>query len=366
MRVTYYSAYAFKTDNASTIRASYFLKELQKKFEVKLISPLFPPASNSCPLWWRLVREVFSGIDLSIRLLFSSHKLVILSSPPYITILIASLSMTLLKRKFILDIRDPYPEVLFELNILSPTSILGRTLKRLTKFSFSKSLGIVVTTHGTEKIIRSYKANENIIPIFNGFDPEVFTPSPLDQKFERFTLVFHGNLARMQNIDLLIQVARRCPEDIDILVAGSGPLEKKVKQEQRITFLGMLPYKYLATIVNKSHVGLSFRKDGFINTLSFPVKIFEYMGAGLPVISTPQSDIGYLLEENNLGYQFQNMELEEIIEKILYLKAHYRATQPDYKFSRPNQAKVFTQFIDSSIQGTRADTSIGGNRSTQI
>ena len=351
MKLVYYSAYDFETYNASSIRTSYFLKELKQKFEVKLIFPLFPHAKNSRPLWWRLVKEILSGIELSSRLILSNHKLVILSSPPYVTILIAALSMAVLKRKFILDIRDPYPEVLFELNIFSPTSILGKILKSLTKFSLSKSLGVVTATNGVEKIIKSYNANKNITSVLNGFDPEIFSPKPPDKKFEKFTLIFHGNLARMQNINLLTQVASLCPENIDILVAGSGPLEKKVKQEKRITFLGSLSYKDVAQVVNKSHVGLSFRKDGFVNRASFPVKIFEYIGAGIPVITTPQSDVGNFLEENNLGYQFQNTELEKIIEKIIHLKDNYKTTQPYHKFSRLTQAKMFVQFVHSSIQG---------------
>ena len=121
-----------------------------------------------------------------------------------------------------------------------------------------------------------------------GLIPISFFPKNPKDKFEKFTLIFHGNLARMQNIDLLIKIARSCPEDVDVLVAGFGPGEKKIRREKRIKFLGRLSYEKIPEIVTKSHVGLSFRNKGLVNEMSFPVKIFEYIGAGLPVISTPK------------------------------------------------------------------------------
>ena len=71
-------------------------------------------------------KESLSGIELVFRLIFPNHKLIILSSPPYVTILISSLFLSLLKRKYILNIRDPYPEVFFELRFFSFNSISGK------------------------------------------------------------------------------------------------------------------------------------------------------------------------------------------------------------------------------------------------
>ena len=347
MKIAYYSAYPLNFHNASANRMRYFLKELQRKFEVDLFLPLLPQVKNTRPLWWRLFRESFSGIELSIRLILPKHKLIILSSPPYVTILMAALSLSLLKRKFILDIRDPYPEVFFELKLFSSSSVLGKILKSLTKFTFMRSSGIVAATKGIKEIIESYDINKNVHPFFNGFDPSIFYPRNITDKFKRFTLVYHGTLARMQNVDLLIQVANSCPEDIDILVAGAGPKEEKIKQEKRINYLGSLSYKDVANVVTKSHVGLSFMNEELIGKISFPSKVFEYIGSGLPVISTPYTEAGDFLEKNKLGFQFKNNELDKIFEKINFLKCNYRTNTPDYNYSRQSQAEKFAGFVDS-------------------
>ena len=345
-KITLYSTHPSDTHNANGIRMRYFFEELEQSFETELILPLIPSVKNGLPIWWRLIRELASGIGLSLRLFFSKRNLVILSWPPYITVLTAALTLAVFKRKFILDIRDPYPEIFFELGIFSADSFLGRLFTGLTKFAISRSLGVSVATNGIRKIIDSYRPSKKTITIFNGFDPQTFSRRK-SGKFDKFTLIFHGNLAKMQNIDLLIQIARKCPDDIDLVVAGSGPQEAKIVREKRIIFLGSLPHKQIAEIVSKAHVGLSFRNEGLINKISFPVKVFEYMGAGLPVISTPHSEAGSTLEANRLGYQFHNSEVEKIVEKIIFLKHNYEMTTPPLQFSRRGQTKAFVQFVRS-------------------
>ncbi|MCY4524532.1 MAG: hypothetical protein OXB84_07330, partial [Halobacteriovoraceae bacterium] len=119
-------------------------------------------------------------------------------------------------------------------------------------------------------------------------------------------------------------------------------------KEKRIKFLKEIPHENIAEIVNKSHIGLSFRNEGLINEISFPVKIFEYIGAGLPVMATPyNTEGGNFLEKHNLGYQFRNEQVDEIIKKILELKRNYTTNQPYYDLTRQNQAKKLVEFIHS-------------------
>ena len=263
------------------------------------------------------------------------------------TILTTALILSLLKRKFILDIRDPYPEVFFELNLISSSSLIGKILKSLTRFIFMKATGISTTSEGIKKIIESYKINKTVNLFFNGFDPEIFHPRSIEEKFSKFTLIYHGNMARLQNVDLVVEIARKCPDDIDIVVAGSGPEQEKVRQEKRIKYLGSLSYKDIAEVVTKSHIGLSFINEN--STWPFPTKIFEYIGAGLPVITTPYTEVGRFLEENNLGYQFRNNELNKIMEMIIQLKSHYTINKPHLDFHRQKQAQKFSSFVDSVL-----------------
>ena len=350
-KIILYSAYPLNSHNANSIRMLHFKKVLKINLNINTLYPIFPLAKNNQPLWWRLLRESISGIELTIRLLFTNYKLIILSSPPYITILISSLFLALFKRKYILDIRDPYPEVFFELNLFSSKSLLGNIIKSLTKFIYKKSSGIATATIGIKKIIENYNIKNEINCFYNGFDKDLFFPKNFEEKYNRFTLIFHGNLAKMQNIDLLVSLAQKCPKDIDVIVAGSGPQVEKIKQEKKIKFLSKLSHENIADIINKSHVGLSFRKDGLMGKISFPVKIFEYIGAGLPVISTPlHTEAGSFLEKNHLGFQFTNNELDKILEKIIHIKNNYQINKTCVNLTRQAQAKKFSEFVCSVLK----------------
>ena len=347
LKIILHSSYSWDVINANSIRIRYFFKEFNKNFNTNLIYSFFSPSENNRPLWWRLFKEILLGIEMSFRFCFLRRDIFFLSSPPYFTTLIICLSLTILKKKFILDIRDPYPEVFFYLNIISLNSFKGKLLMKATRFVISRSLGVVTATKGIETIIKSYQLDKKIITIFNGFDSSFFKGK--NKKFNTFTLIFHGNLARMQNIDLLIEIAQRCPRDINILVIGDGPKKKKIIQSKRITYLGKLSYENTMKIISKAHVGLSFRNDGLINKISFPVKTFEYMGAGLPIIITPKSEAGDFLESRQLGYQFHNREINEVVNKIIFLKQNYKIHNPPFEFTRQNQAKKLVCFINSLL-----------------
>lgn len=213
---------------------------------------------------------------------------------------------------------------------------------------------ITSVSHGVKKIIiDDYKIDRAVEVIPNGFDANLLHAKDQKKKFDTCTLICHGNLARFQNVELLLTIARKCPNDIDFIVAGDGFYEKKVQNEKKIKYMGRLSYDKVSSIVAKSHIGLSFLKDGFIGDISFPVRIFEYIGAGLPVISIPRNDAGAFLEENQLGYQFDTHEVEEIIKAILRIKENYASNTPPPYLSRQSQAKLFSKVVREASIGER-------------
>ena len=345
--ILYISSHSLKKPQAASLRAFYFSKELRSHFKMDILTPFFPQPKNKSPLFLRLFGEIFLALELISRLIFFPSRLIILSSPPYITNLILGLFLLAFKKKYLFDIRDPYPEVFFEEKILSPHRPVGKIFIALTKTLYQKSQGISVATEGIKKVVERYHQGQKIQTFLNGYDEKFFFPTK--DKFENFTLIFHGNLGRMQNIDLLLEMAEKGPHGLDIIVIGEGLYEGKIKNCNRLTFLGKLPHEELSSIVRKSHLGLSFRKDGLMGDISFPVKIFEYIGSGLPVISTPRNETGQFLEKNHLGYCFQNFEIDNIIKKVISLKKNYSPTIPRSELQRKIQAKKFCHFVKNFL-----------------
>lgn len=344
MNISYFTPYDIMHSDASSIRARYFVSELRRRnHNVNLLKPTLNAPSNKLGLISRLIRELLLGIEVSFRLLINKNDLVVLSSPPYITVLIAGLTLGLVRKRYILDIRDIYPEVFIHLGLINENGFIAKILKHLTKHLYRKANAIITATQGLNTIVDSYGLNVPSKTILNGYDPDLFYKS--EEKFQNFTLVFHGNLAKMQNIDLLLDIAERLPSEIDIVVAGDGPQAQKLKAHQRIKFLGKIPYQEVAAVVRKSHLGLSFRNNGIINETAFPVKTFEYIGAGIPIISTPPSEAGSFIEERGLGKQFQNDQVDEIVNSILEYRNYQSPLTDTSELTRQSQAQRFADFV---------------------
>jgi glycosyltransferase involved in cell wall biosynthesis len=62
------------------------------------------------------------------------------------------------------------------------------------------------------------------------------------------------------------------------------------------------------------------RKNDEISKDAFPVKIWEYLGLGIPSIVTPRCEAGDFLEANECGFQLESGHTRELVDKILELK----------------------------------------------
>ena len=172
--------------------------------------------------------------------------------------------------------------------------------------------------------------NKNKIALVDaGFDPKYFHPVDVEKKYD---VVYLGAFKEWDGLEDLIEVARKLPNNKFLLI-GDGMrrklIEEKIKKYklQNITLSGKIPIKEVKNYLCSAKIGVApfntklsekgeFKKYGFYFS---PLKIFEYLACGLPVISidfplikkiiTPDS--GCLIKEGNID------ELINAINKLL-------------------------------------------------
>jgi glycosyltransferase involved in cell wall biosynthesis len=349
--VFYFTPYAPDESDASGIRSRYHLEALKKDFDVYLLSSAFSKVhhrtvlrvpKNTYGSAKRLAVEILLGLELSTRVVFSSKDIYIFSLPPYFCILMMALTARIFRKKYVIDVRDIYPDVFFELGLVNKKSPLGKTLVALSKYAYQGADEVLSATNGVGEMLRDYR-KETINTIFNGFDKDLIKPSK--QKKQTFTAIFHGNLGKLQNIALLVDVANHFKDDdsIEFIVVGDGPQRDLVESCEKIDFLGKMDYEALLELIPTCHVGLSFRHDGPLNKTSFPVKTFEYIGARIPVVITPRCEAGQYVEMKSLGVQLENSEFNNIVESLKSVKIGSGINVDE--FSRQNQASRFSTII---------------------
>lgn len=113
--------------------------------------------------------------------------------------------------------------------------------------------------------------------------------------------------------------------DAKLLLGGKfiqPSLEEQVKKLpglERVEFLGWLDRFQVAEVLSKSTVGLVLIHPEPRYKVSYPVKLFEYMSAGLPVIASNFPLWKEIVEGNNCGITVDPLNPYEIAEAIEYL-----------------------------------------------
>jgi glycosyltransferase involved in cell wall biosynthesis len=285
-----------------------------------------PPVSNELPYLLRLVAEAMLGVELALRLLLSRRRLWVITSPPFVAAWLCSLACVLRRAPYVLDVRDSYPQVFFVVGVVRPDSRTGRWLDRLEASLYRRAALLAVATQGlAEHVRRRCGEAGKVVLLTNGFDADLFQVAPV--KYPTFTAVFHGNLGRFQRPDLIVRLARRCHDAglaIRFLVIGWGSNRDEFDEQVpgNLEFRGRVPYEQIPAIIGQAHVGLSFRTDDEVSRASFPVKVYEYLGVGIPVLVTPRSEGGEFVESHQIGYQFAPDDEEAIFGRLVWLYHH--------------------------------------------
>ncbi len=165
-----------------------------------------------------------------------------------------------------------------------------------------------------------------VIP--NGSDPVHFQPGRNSiTVFDRDALnvVFlSGSNLHNQNIFLLCDVARRLlaiENNSNIKLHTIGPFDHKLVSLPNIEIHGITSYENLPYWLDGMDVGLCLYPPGPCEYAS-PLKFYDYLAAGLAVISTPQSQVGELMQRFNCPDLMVNADdPDAILERLLALEA---------------------------------------------
>lgn len=355
MRVFYYSPFYYPQSQAAAVRSYWIVQTLKNagyKVAVKssiddgdATSMLINPADNKQSFLKRLVFEILAGIELFIRVAVTDYNLYIFSSPPFITTLIGHRACRFLGKRYIIDVRDIYPDVYFAQGLISENSLFGKLVKRMTRKMYENSEGVLSVTPGLIGKIQGLAPKAKVELLINGYDKELFKPST--EKFEQFTVIFHGNMGKIQNLPVILEVAKKLEnQNIDFIFIGEGPQADLFKgpTSSNVKYLGSKKYAEIPQIIAKAHVGFSARRDDEIGTDAFPVKVFEYIGVGIPVIMTPKTGVMPKMVESGI-FEFQNNEVEAMAQKILELKKNGEKVVLKDNLSRQDVSKKILKLL---------------------
>jgi glycosyltransferase involved in cell wall biosynthesis len=148
---------------------------------------------------------------------------------------------------------------------------------------------LVVTTSETLcETRRQFNSNTHWIP--NGADVEHFAraahPSPELYGVPRPIIGFVGGLSEWVDLDLVGALARQRPAWSFVLVGPVGIDTAAVRGLRNVRLLGPRPYRDLPAFLAAMDVALIPFKHNDVTFHADPIKAYEYLAAGVPVVAT--------------------------------------------------------------------------------
>ncbi len=109
--------------------------------------------------------------------------------------------------------------------------------------------------------------------------------------------VYIGTIAQWFDEELIAKAARFCPGVSFVIIGPGAQTLEKLRDIDNVYLLGSKPYAQVPAYMQHAHVGLiPFQTKGieaFVDDIN-PLKLYEYMATGLPVVSTPIQQVNML------------------------------------------------------------------------
>lgn len=246
----------------------------------------------------------------------------------------------------LVDVRDLWPD-----HYLTVVPMPLRGLLRLVLFAeFRRVRWLLKNATGITAISKTFlnwalrfagRAQREVDDVYPMSYPSVTLPetqivAKKRELFSRFrirtnglTITFVGSINSVFDFRTVIKVARSFdrPEYIvQFIFVGDGTNYSQVCAQARglknVIFTGRLDQLSVTAMLGLTSIGLAPYAEGQSISGSLPNKPFEYMAAGLPLLSSLRGELEDLIRTEQIGLQYETGNVDSLLEKIRWIAAH--------------------------------------------
>ncbi|MBI5935353.1 MAG: glycosyltransferase family 4 protein [Chloroflexi bacterium] len=293
--------------------------------------------------FWRIVSFLgfmFSAVAASLRV--KDADLVIGSSPPIFQAFAAWFASFLLRKPFLFEVRDLWPQFAIDMKVIKNPVIIFIT-HALEKFLYNRAARILVNSPAYKPYIVSRGVPaEKITFIPYGADVSIFTPDADGSSVRRelglddkFIVLYAGAMGQANDIYTILRAADRLRDDakIHFVLYGDGKENANLRAEAdrlrlpNLTFAGAAPKTKMPAVVAASDLCLAILQDipGF--RMTYPNKVFDHMAAGRATALVIDGVIRDVIEASGGGVYIppaDDARLAQVIRELAHDPARLR------------------------------------------
>lgn len=270
--------------------------------------------------------------------LFEKSDLVFATTTPLTAGIPGILSRWLLRKPFVFEVRDLWPELPKAMKVITnPLILLGMNwLEWISYRSADRLIGLAPGI--VDGIAGRGVARERIDLVPNGCDLDIFegTTQPWRPAGVRDTdllAIYAGTHGVANGLDAVLDAAAELKsqgrDDIKFVLIGQGKLKESLQKraaEQSLTnvlFLDSVIKSELAGLMASADVGMQVLANvpAFYYGTS-PNKFFDYLSAGLPVLNNYPGWLAELIQKNQCGYTVEPNDPKAFAAALVHALAH--------------------------------------------
>jgi len=262
---------------------------------------------------------------------------VVASTPQFFAGLAGWLVSRRLRRPFVLEVRDLWPESIVQVGAMR-RGLLIRALERLEGFLYRSADHVIVVSPAFRDHIAARGVEAGRITVLpNGIDPGWRDLRPSEADVEalraehglegRFVASYIGTVGMAHGVEVMLEAARRCSDaEVVFLVVGAGAEWQSLRDAARSEDLANLrviekqPRDRIPLFYAFSDVSVVHLRDRPAFRKVIPSKMFESMAMRVPIVLGVRGQAAEILEAAGAGIGVEPENPDALLATILDLK----------------------------------------------